>query len=350
MLSIGLVGLPNAGKSTLFNLLTSNSVPAENFPFCTIDPHDGVVAVPDPRLQVLSDISQSAKIVPAMVEFKDIAGLVKNASSGAGLGNQFLSHIREVDLILLVVRCFQDDNIIHVENRVNPAEDEEILLMELAIHDQNLLNKQTVLLAKLKGKDNLYEAKTKAIEELLKRCDGQVNKITDLDEQYAKEIEYTKWRKSLNLLTDKPMVRLGNISQEGTNTEYNKDFELDVKLESELADMSDEERIEFGYGTETGLDKLIRHCFYKLNLATYLTTGETETRAWTFKQGMLAPQCAGIIHTDFAKKFIKAEVIKFDDYVTLGGRKQAMEVGKMRMEGKEYPVQDGDVIEFKIGG
>jgi GTP-binding protein YchF len=350
MLSIGLVGLPNAGKSSLFNLLTSNSVPAENFPFCTIEPSDGVVAVSDSRLTELSKITQSNKIVPAMIEFRDIAGLVKNASSGAGLGNQFLSHIREVDLILLVIRCFEDDNIIHVENRVNPQEDEEILLMELAIHDQNILTKQQTALLKFKGKDSLFESKNKAIEELLKRCNGQNNTIAELDQQLAKELEYTKWRKSLNLLTDKPIVRLANISQEGKNADYQYDFSLDVKLETELNEMTTEERLDFGYDAETGLDKLIRHCFYKLNLATYLTTGQVETKAWTFKKGMLAPQCAGIIHTDFAKKFIKAEVINYEDFTKLGGRKNCIENGKMRMEGKEYVMQDGDVVEFKIGG
>lgn len=350
MLSIGLVGLPNAGKSTLFNLITDRQVPAANFPFCTIEPHDGVVNVPDPRIDKLAVMVNAQKKVFANIEFKDIAGLVKNASTGAGLGNKFLSHIREVDLILLVVRCFKDDDIIHVENRVNPAEDEEILLLELALHDQNVLQKQMQTLLKNKLKDPLYKTKNEACEELLKRCDGKPNNIDNIDEKYAKEVEYSTWRKSLNLLTDKPIVKLGNISLEGTNVDYQKDFELDIKLETELAGMSSEERIEFGYDTETGLDKLIRHCFYKLNLATYLTCGENEARAWTFKQGILAPQCAGVIHTDFEKKFIKAEVISYEDFVTLGGRKQAMEVGKMRMEGKEYQVKDGDVIEFKIGG
>jgi ribosome-binding ATPase len=350
MLSIGLVGLPNAGKSTLFNLITDRSVPAENFPFCTIDPHDGIVNVVDPRINKLAEMVGSQKKIYANIEFRDIAGLVKNAAAGAGLGNKFLSHIREVDLILLVVRCFQNDDIIHVENRVNPTEDEEILMLELALADQSVLEKQVQTLQKNKLKDSLFGAKNSACEELLKRCNGEVSKIQDLDEQYAKEIEYSKWRKSLNLLTDKPIVRLANISVDGQNVEYKSDFELDIKLETELGGMSAEERKEFGYETETGLDKLIRHCFYKLNLATYLTCGEMESRAWTFKKGMLAPQCAGIIHTDFEKKFIKAEVISYEDFVKLGGRKQAAESGKMRMEGKEYAMQDGDVVEFKIGG
>jgi ribosome-binding ATPase len=350
MLSIGLVGLPNAGKSTLFNLLTERAVPAENFPFCTIEPHDGIVSVPDPRIDKLAEIVNAQKKVFAAIEFKDIAGLVKNASQGAGLGNKFLSHIREVDLILLVIRCFENDDVIHVENRVNPLEDEEILLLELGLHDQGIIEKQIQTLLKLKGKDTLYDAKNQACSFLIDRINGDGSKIKDLDEKYAKEVEYTKWRKSLNLLTDKPMVRLGNITQDGVNVDYSKDFELDIKLETELAGMSADERSEFGYDTETGLDKLIRHCFYKLNLATYLTAGEIEARAWTFHKGMLAPQCAGVIHTDFEKKFIKAEVISFDDFVACGGRKAAMEKGLVKQEGKEYQVKDGDVIEFKIGG
>ncbi len=350
MLSVGLVGLPNAGKSTLFNLLTERSVPAENFPFCTIDPHDGIVNVPDPRIDVLAKMVNAQKKVYANIEFKDIAGLIKGASTGAGLGNQFLSHIREVDLILLIVRRFVNDDIIHVENRVNPLEDEEILLMELGIYDQNILEKQIQTLLKNKLKDSLYVSKNKVCEELLKRIDGKPNTAKDIDEQLAKEVEYTKWRKSLNLLTDKTIVRLGNISSDGQNVDYECDFELDIKAESELAGMSQDERIEFGYESETGLDKLIRHCFYKLNLGTYLTCGEIEARAWTFKKNMKAPQCAGVIHTDFEKKFIKAEVISYQDFVELGGRKACVEVGKMRMEGKEYEVKDGDVIEFKIGG
>jgi GTP-binding protein YchF len=350
MLSIGLVGLPNAGKSSLFNLLTDRSVPAENFPFCTIDPTDGTVAVPDPRLEVLKSLVGASKIVPAMIEFRDIAGLVKNASQGAGLGNQFLSHIREVDLILLVVRCFKNDDIVHVENRVNPLEDEEILIMELGLHDQNIVNKQIQTLQKFKGKDSLFDTKIAACNALLKRIDGDAAGILELDEKLTKEIEYTKWRKSMNLLTDKKIVRLGNITQDGENLDYNSDFVLDVKLESELVDMTLEERAEFGYGVETGLDKLIRHCFEKLGLDVYLTAGEKEVRAWTFRLGMTAPQCAGVIHTDFEKKFICAEMVSYDDFVVNQSWKNCLEKGLIKRQGKEFVMPSNMVVEYKIGG
>jgi ribosome-binding ATPase len=285
-----------------------------------------------------------------MIEFRDIAGLVKNASQGAGLGNQFLSHIREVDLILLVVRCFENDDIVHVENRVNPLEDEEILLMELGLHDQNIVNKQIQSLQKLKGKDSLFDTKISACQALLKRIDGDGAGILELDEKLAKEIEYAKWRKSLNLLTDKKIVRLGNITQDGVNVDYNSDFVLDVKLESELAGMTPEERTEFGYGTETGLDKLIRHCFGKLGLDVYLTAGEKEVRAWTFKLGMTAPQCAGVIHTDFEKKFICAEMVSYDDFVANQNWKNCLEKGLIKRQGKEFVMPGNMVVEYKIGG
>ncbi len=350
MLSIGLVGLPNAGKSSLFNLLTDRSVPAENFPFCTIDPTDGIVEVPDPRLTTLKALVNAQKTVPAMIEFRDIAGLVKNASQGAGLGNQFLSHIREVDLILLVVRCFKNDDIIHVENRVNPLEDEEILLLELGLHDENIISKQIATLQKFKGKDSLFDTKINACNALKARINGDNKEIIALDEKFTKEIEYTKWRKSLNLLTDKSIVRLANITQDGDNVAYQSDFELDVKLESELVGMSLEERAEFGYGTETGLDKLIRHCFTKLGLDVYLTAGEKEVRAWTFKLGMTAPQCAGVIHTDFEKKFICGEMVNFDDFVTNQNWKNCLEKGLVKRQGKEFVMTGNMVVEFKIGG
>jgi ribosome-binding ATPase len=350
MLSVGLVGLPNAGKSTLFNLLTKRSVPAENFPFCTIDPHDGIVEVPDKRVKTLGNLVQAKKEVYAAIEFRDIAGLVKNASEGAGLGNKFLSHIKEVDLILMVVRCFQNDDIIHVENRVNPLEDEEILLMELGLADQKMLENILPRYEKdLKSsKDKFLGDKIQIIEQILE-------KITNL--RLASEVtlpkdtdpEVVKWRKGLNLLTDKPMLKLANITLEGKNESYSSDFDLDILLESSMADMSKEDRKVLGMNEESGLDLMIKACYEKLNLGTFLTCGEIESRAWTFHKGMTGPQAAGVIHTDFEKKYIKADVIKYIDFVELGSRKHALDKGKVRMEGKDYVMQDGDVVEFKIG-
>ena len=350
MLSVGLVGLPNAGKSTLFNLLTKRSVPAENFPFCTIDPSDGIVSVPDSRVDELGKLVNAAKLVHAAIEFKDIAGLVKNAHAGEGLGNQFLSHIREVDLILLVLRKFQNDDIVHVENRVNPGDDEEILMLELTLADQKTITSAIPRLEKeLKaGKDpngSMKIAILKDLETALNTSKPASSVV--LDENLDKDIY--KWRKSLNLLTDKPILKLGNISGDCENIEYATDFDIDVLLESSLADLSKEERVELGVEGETGLDKLIQACYSKLNLATYLTAGEIEARAWTFTKGMTAPQCAGIIHTDFENSFIKAEVIKYDDFIATGSRKAAIEKGLARTEGKTYVMVDGDVVEFKTG-
>ena len=350
MLSVGLVGLPNAGKSTLFNLLTKRSVPAENYPFCTIEPSDGIVSVPDHRVDELGKLVSAQKLVHAAIEFRDIAGLVKNAHSGAGLGNKFLSHIREVDMILMVVRSFQDEDIVHVENRIDPNEDAEILMMELTLSDQATLEKALPRLEKeLKsGKDKLADQKIAIANEILTKLMSSLPANTvPKDEKADKELK--NFRKSLNLLTDKPILKLANIITDGDNLSFISDFEMDVKLEVELQDMSSEERIELGVDKETGLDKMIQKCYTTLNLATYLTAGEIEARAWTFDKGMTAPQCAGVIHTDFEKKFVKAEVIKYSDFIELGGRKQAMEKGKVSIEGKEYLMQDGDVVEFKIG-
>lgn len=351
MLSVGLVGLPNAGKSTLFNLLTKRSVPAENFPFCTIDPHDGIVEVPDERVRALGKLVNAQREVYAAIEFRDIAGLVKNAHAGEGLGNKFLSHIKEVDLILLIVRTFKNDDIIHVENRVNPVEDEEILLLELSLADQNVLENMLPRMEKdLKSnKDKLLGDKIQIVEQILLKLSG-LGLASDFVLSDTTDKELVKWRKGLNLLTDKPILRLANINQDGENIDYKSDFDLDILLESTMADMTKEERLELEMAAENGLDKMIKACYQKLGLGTYLTCGEIESRAWTFKQGMTAPQAAGIIHTDFEKKFIKAEIIKYPDFIELESRKNAIEKGKMRMEGKEYLVQDGDVIEFKIGG
>jgi len=350
MLSVGLVGLPNAGKSTLFNLLTKRQVPAENFPFCTIDPHTGIVEVPDSRVDELSKITNSAKKIYTAIEFHDIAGLVKNASKGEGLGNQFLSHIKEVDLILMVLRSFENDDIVHVENRVNPLMDEEILLLELCLHDQLQVEKIILKLEK-----EMRGNKDRLAPEKLNYCEKILETLTSI--RPAKEVPISKtadkemfaWRKSLNLLTDKPILKLANIITDGENIPFSSDFELDIKLEQEMAEMTKEERIELEMPEETGLDKMINACYKTLNLETYLTSGEKETRAWTFTKGWKAPQCAGVIHTDFEKNFVMAEVISFNDFIEFKGKKGATENGKVRMEGKNYEMQDGDVVEFKIG-
>jgi ribosome-binding ATPase len=351
MFSVGLVGLPNAGKSTLFNLLTKKAVPAENFPFCTIDPHDGIVSVPDERIKKLAQICESEREVYAAIEFRDIAGLVKNAHQGAGLGNQFLSHIREVDMILMVLRSFHNDDIIHVENRVNPIEDEEILMLELTMADQNSLEKMMPRLEKeLKsGRDKYGAEKVRLVEEILSALSNlePASTVRNPDE---KNTELVKWRKSLNLLTDKPMLKVANVVTDGNNYDFASDFKLDILGESEVADLNPQEREELGFEPLSGIDRMIQACYAKLKLATFLTAGKTESRAWTFTVGDSAPVCAGKIHTDFEKKFIKAEVISYADFVSLGGKKGAVETGKMIMAGKDYIMQDGDVVEFKIGG
>ena len=350
MLSVGLVGLPNAGKSSLFNLITENSVPAANFPFCTIDPTDGMVAVKDERLDTLAKLANAQKTIYATIEFKDIAGLVKGASQGAGLGNQFLSHIRECDMILMVLRCFQDDNIIHVENRVNPEEDEEILMMELTMADQTLLEKLMTRLEKdLKtSKDVLADQKLNLAQSLLQAV-SNLQPASNVINPANSDKDLIKWRKGLNLLSDKPIMRLGNISLDLENMQYPVDFELDVAGELTLVGMSPEERVELGASPESGLDKMIKQCFHTLKLATYLTVGEKEARAWTFTRGMSAPECAGKIHTDFEKKFIKANLAKYGDFMELGGWKGVTAGGKLQIVGKDYTMLDGDIVEFMIG-
>jgi ribosome-binding ATPase len=349
MLSVGLVGLPNAGKSTLFNLLTKRSIPAENFPFCTIDPHDGIVEVKDSRLQALSAITKSQKIIPAAIEFRDIAGLVKGASEGAGLGNKFLAHIKEVDMILMVIRTFEHDSIIHVENRVNPNEDYEILMLELTLADLKNVEGAIFRLRKDIAKDKFGGQKLEALELIqAKLTDIKAAREVVLDEnKFDKEV--FKYRQQLNLLTDKPILKLANIITDGVNLDFASDFALDIGLEKDLDDATAEERVEFGLKAEPGLDQIIKKCFQTLNLETYLTTGVIETRAWTYTKGSAAPVCAGKIHTDFEKKYIKAEIVKFDDYIKYNGEKGASENGKLAIVGKDYIMQDGDVVEFIIG-
>ena len=349
MLSVGLVGLPNAGKSTLFNLLTKRAVPAENFPFCTIDPHDGIVEVKDSRLQALSEISNSDKIIPATIEFRDIAGLVKGASSGAGLGNQFLAHIREVDMILMIIRSFEHDSIIHVENRVDPLEDYEILLLELTLADMKMVEGAISRTKKEIAKDKFGPLKIEVLEKIQTALSNIEPANTIVLDEKTTDKEILKWRKTLNLLTDKPILKLANIITDGVNLDFNSDFKLDIGLESELDGASSEDREEFGLDSVPGLDRIIKECFKTLNLETYLTTGKVETRAWTYTKGSLAPICAGKIHTDFEKKYIKAEVIKFEDYIKYNGEKGASENGKLQLVGKDYVMLDGDVVEFVIG-
>ena len=348
MLSIGLVGLPNAGKSTLFNLLTNRAVPAENFPFCTIEPTDGIVEIKDSRLDQLSLISNSKKIIPAVIEFKDIAGLVKGANTGAGLGNQFLSHIKEADMILMVIRAFEHDSIIHVENRVNPTEDYEILLLELTLADLKIVEGSISRIAKEAKKDKFASQKIEILEKIQTKLADIEPAISLVLDPKTTDIEILKWRKTLNLLTDKTILKLANIITDGNNQDFDSDFSLDIGLEKELDTATIEERIEFGLKPQSGIDQIIKKCFDSLALETYLTTGEIETRAWTYTKGSKAPVCAGKIHTDFEKKFIKAEIIKFQDYIECKGRKGAIENGKMQVVGKDYTMEDGDVVEFLV--
>lgn len=347
--SLGIVGLPNVGKSTLFQALTKNKVDAANYPFCTIDPNVGVVAVPDPRLTQLAQMSKSDKIVPTTIEFVDIAGLVKGASEGQGLGNKFLSHIKKVDAIVQVVRYFDDPNVIHVHGKVDPEYDKEIINTELILAD---LDAATKYLHKIKDKikgphDKIAEVEYALIEKIKNALERNqlINTLTlTADEK--------KMVKPLNLLTNKPFIYLYNISEDQIKQDLRlPDYSLVIcaKIEAELAELLAEDAQvylkELGL-VPSGLEALISTSYKLLNLVTFITTGPMETKAWTVVRGTKAPQAAGVIHSDFETGFIRAEVINWQDLLNAGGWNQAKEKGLMRMEGKEYVIQDGDTVFF----
>lgn len=363
-MKLGIVGLPNVGKSTLFNSLTKAGAESANYPFCTIDPNVGVVAVPDERLKLLGDLYHSKKVTPAVIEFVDIAGLVKGASKGEGLGNQFLSNIREVDAIVHVVRCFEDSNVVHVDGNVNPLRDIETINLELIFSDLEILERRIAKVTKGARMDKEQAKELAMLERVKERLeDGKL--AIGFETEDEDEEEYFK---NLNLLTAKPVIYAANVGEEdlandGADNagvqavrEYAKEtgsevFAICAQIEEEISELDDEERQMFldDLGLkESGLEKLIRASYHLLGLMSFLTSGEDETRAWTIKQGTKAPQAAGKIHTDFERGFIKAEVVNYKDLLENGSLAAAREKGLVRMEGKEYVVQDGDVILFRF--
>ena len=363
-MKLGIVGLPNVGKSTLFNSITKAGAQAANFPFCTIDPNVGVVAVPDERIEKLGKLYNTKKVTPATIEFVDIAGLVKGASKGEGLGNQFLANIREVDAIVHVVRCFDDDNVIHVDGSVDAIRDIETINLELIFADLEVLEKRIAKVAKTARMD-----KTAAKElDLLERFKAHLEANNAARSLVTDDEDEIKFRREFNLLTDKPVIYAANVedgdlADDGASNEQVKKvrefaagegsevFVISARTEEEISELDEEEKKEFleALGLkESGLEKLVRASYDLLGLMSFLTAGEDECRAWTIKKGTKAPQAAGKIHTDFEKGFIKAEVINYQDLLDNGSIAAAKEKGIVRIEGKEYVVQDGDVILFRF--
>ena len=361
-MKLGIVGLPNVGKSTLFNSLTKAGAESANYPFCTIDPNVGVVTVPDERLNLLGDFYKSKKVTPAVIEFVDIAGLVKGASKGEGLGNQFLANIREVDAIVHVVRCFEDSNVVHVDGSIDPLRDIETINLELVFSDLEILERRIAKVTKTARMDKEAAKELTFLEKVKAHLEeGQLAITLETENE-----DEDAWLATYNLLTAKPVIYAANVAEDdiaddGANNQYvqavreyaakqnSEVFVICAQIEEEISELDEDERKMFleDLGlTESGLEKLVRASYHLLGLMSFLTAGEDETRAWTIKIGTKAPQAAGKIHTDFERGFIKAEVVNYQDLLDCGSYAGAREKGLVRMEGKEYIVQDGDVIQI----